>query len=125
MIASIVKAWMAGKDSLRAKWSEYPPIGYSALVRDVVAMLSEHMEEHDKPDPDRISKSDYGDYQGANVFVIGGSGYQPYRHYVVAVSYGSCSGCDSFQAALDGSQTVNDMMILALHIVQKMKEVEP
>lgn len=65
--------------------------------------------------------------QGALVYVIGATGYQPDKYWYVKVGYGSCSGCDTLEAIReyqDGKPTerqVNKYMTLALHIVQGLR----
>jgi hypothetical protein len=128
MIADFVKSWDANKASVRATFAHHPE-DYKAIVRAVIEMLAANSSEYDKPDPERIHEINDGDYQGTLVYVIGASGYQPYRYWYVKVSYGSCSGCDTLEAirgyqygAPDESQ-VSQYMTLALHITQGLKEM--
>lgn len=86
-------------------------------------------------DPDRIVEADWGDYQGTKVFLVGGAGSSPAAHYVTYVSYGSCSYCDLLDGIYSdvphdedcnrvyGDQFRNDLLRLALHMIQRMKEV--
>lgn len=100
--------------------------GYDELVKLVVIRLqAEDIYGENNPDPTRIQRVDFGDYQGTMVFVVGAVGFQPSMHWVVPVGYGSCSGCDSLQAAHDDApeMRVQMLMTLALHIVQGLKEV--
>jgi len=92
-------------------------------------MLADELGK-DGPDPNRITEIDYGDYQGTLVYVIGQKGPQPGTHWTTSVSYGSCSGCDTLEAIrseANGPQPTEDQMkeyrTLALHLLQKMKEV--
>jgi hypothetical protein len=57
-------------------------------------------------------------YSGDYIFAM----KYDYDIYTVGVSYGSCSGCDALEYALNHG--VDDLMTLALHIVQATKEVE-
>lgn len=72
--------------------SEYP--SYDAMVGFLAEM-------HPDMDHERVTRIDHGHYQGTLVFVVGGEGYQPYRHWYVKVGYGSCSGCDALESARD------------------------
>jgi hypothetical protein len=61
-------------------------------------------------------------------------GYQPSQYWATHNYYGSCSGCDTLKALNEGSwsyeddarpttEVVDGYMTLALHIVQRFKEV--
>lgn len=95
---------------------------YENLVRLVVRFLSEYGAD---VDPLRVTEVDYGDYQGTQVYVIGAAGYQPQQHFVVAVSYGSCSACDSLYGALEEAEPdrTTSLFALATHIIQGIKEI--
>jgi hypothetical protein len=64
---------------------------------------------------------------------IGAKGYQPSSYWCIFVGYGSCSGCDTFEAiggyrnlhGLDGepSDDATEYWTLMLHMVQKMKAI--
>lgn len=53
-------------------------------------------------------------------------GYQPSDYWYVRVSYGSCCGCDTLQSITDcsGDTALDDLMTLALHIVQGLKKMD-
>lgn len=127
MIAKFVERWEAGKAKLQEQYRSSFPEGYGAIVKDVVEILHDEDDYGRCPDPERIHRIDDGDYQGTLLFVIGATGYQPSTYWAVAISYGSCSGCDTFEAIrrnYDGPQsdeTIADLMALALHIVQGLK----
>jgi hypothetical protein len=133
MIEKFVKVWDAHKDEVEAEFKAAHPVGNSGIVEALVRMINRHVDEYgETPDPERIHRVDDGDYQGTLVFLIAATGYQPYTYWAVKVSYGSCSGCDTFEAIRsDGSWSdeapnegqVKDYMTLALHILQAMKEV--
>lgn len=126
MIQEFVSKFMAGKQELAEKYYDNPPGSYEQVVRDVVALVGGD-DEYGLPDPKRIHVIDDGDYQGTYLFIIGAGGYQPSTYWSVFVHYGSCSGCDSLQAALydddDKDEITRQVMLLALHIVQEMKEI--
>jgi len=74
-------------------------------------------------DPNRVTEVNYGEWQGVLVYVLAPEGYQPIRHYVTKVFYGSCSGCDSLEAAAEGPNPEEDLYILILHMAQDLKEI--
>lgn len=137
MLDYFVKAWDNGaraqvEEAFRAQF----PSNYGGIVREVVAALAAHAgpEVWSPPDPERVNLIDHGDYQGTLVFIIGAKGYQPSTYWAVRVAYGSCSTCDTFQRiqsekdwkdASPGSTHVQlrQLMQLALHIVQGLKEI--
>lgn len=128
MIKSFVDSFMKNKDAIRECFSEKHPESYQDIVRIVISFMNSG--EYDQPDADRIHIIDDGAYQGTLVFVIGSRGYQPDTYWYVMVAYGSCSGCDTFQAINDycddgkpTEQQVNDYMTLALHIVQNLRRM--
>lgn len=81
------------------------------------------------PNPECIHEIDDGEYQGTLLFVIPADGYQPYDYWYVKVNYGSCSGCDTLMAILEGDygdtidEKVDSLFTLALHIVQGLKKI--
>jgi hypothetical protein len=129
MIKKFTEAWFANKHAIREKFSEKHPECYKDVVRIVVQMLFDALDDYERPDPTRIHEIDDGEYQGTLVYVVGGHGYQPSRYWYAMVSYGSCSGCDTFQSirgygeGKPNHQQVDEYMTLALHIVQGMREM--
>lgn len=126
MIEEFVKAWDARKGEIEAQFRTKRPDDYSDIVKAVVTILNADSGSYDKPDPERITSIDHGDYQGTLLFVISGSGYQPDNYWFVKVGYGSCSGCDTLQAIQGWGEEipekeVADYMTLALHILQGIK----
>jgi hypothetical protein len=74
----------------------------------------------------RFKVLDNGDYQGNKIFILCSNVYQPeLNDYIfTSVAYGSCSGCDTFQAiqeSEDKAERVKGYMTLALHMVQETK----
>ena len=126
MIKEFVNIFMANKDTLRAEFAKKHPSDYKELVTEVIKVISQA-----GPDPERIQEIDYGNYQGTLIYIIAEPGYQPYHHWSVKVSYGSCSGCDTLQSIRESSNygeppeesEIEQYMILALHIVQGLKEI--
>jgi hypothetical protein len=128
MIQNFVDRFMANKSELEAVFAEKHPNNYAEIVKAVVRVIGD--DECDDPDQERITGIDHGEYQGTILYVIAEKGYQPSIYWYVKIDYGSCSGCDTLQAIReysDGPPTpeqVNDYMMLALHIVQGIKEME-
>lgn len=133
MISEFVKRWEDRKHELRAAWKTAKPETYADIVKGVVGILA-HQGWEESPDPDRITSIDHGDYQGTILFVVAAKGYQPSTFWAVAVSYGSCSGCDTLQAISDHipydhegdtpESALDQYMTLALHVVQEFKVIE-
>ena len=120
MLKRFVKAWEERKDEVRASFAAQPPVYYKDVVKAVVSILP-HL------DVDRIHVIDDGDYQGTLLFVIAEEGYQPNSYYYAKINYGSCSICDTLQSIKDledEEERVHQFMLLALHIVQKLRPMQ-
>lgn len=131
MIPEFVQRFDERKDDLRARFSAAQPDTYTDIVRKVVEVIRGNEDSwEERPDPARIHQIDDGDYQGTLVFVIGADGYQPSAYWYVRISYGSCSGCDTLEAIRCYSDEpptpdqVDQYMTLALHVVQRMKQMD-
>lgn len=123
MIQSFVNKVQESKNAILEALNDktafaYGP-GYSDLVDQVVLAIGKPL------DPGRVTQIDHGDYQGTQCYVVAETGYQPWRHWAVLVSYGSCSGCDSLQSACDEHGEERDQQIwqLVMNIVQSMKAI--
>lgn len=140
MIKEFVERFDANRANLREAFKAYHKtmgedsftfdeweIEYKDIVKEVVKVLCTNNSWYD-PDPDRIYEIDDGDYQGTLVYVIAETGYQPCNYWYVKVDYGSCTGCDSLIRAVECNDsvdgTLDDIMLLALHIVQGLREME-
>lgn len=129
MIREFTDKFIASEAAVKARLAESPPCTYSDLVRLVVETINEP-DKYSSPDPTRITEIDHGDYQGALVYVIGATGYQPYDYWYVRVVYGSCSVCDTLESisryssddALTAEQ-IQDYWTLALHIAQGLRSM--
>lgn len=124
----IVDAFIDRKPDLRSQFAAERPGSYEAIVRAVVEAVNSK-REWDKLDLSRMQVIDHGHYQGTQLFVIPEEGYQPSTYWTVFVHYGSCSGCDSLEAARGWedeitSEEVDKYMLLALHIAQGLKKLE-
>lgn len=129
MIQKFVDRFMAAKPALDAELAAKHPEGYDALVQRVVEVLAEGDDYGETLDPKRITVIDHGDYQGTRLYVIGAKGYQPSRYWSIFVDYGSCSGCDSFEATREygddppTEKQARDYWTMMLHMVQSMKVI--
>lgn len=129
MIQLFVDRFMERKPALRAHFSKEPPEEYSDIVKAAVKTVTDADDDYlrKEPDPERVHQVDDGDYRGTLVFVIGAKGYRPSTYWYVLVSYGSCSGCDTLEAAKwdfdsgDENKRLDAYMTMALHVVQGLK----
>lgn len=126
MIKEFVEKFEENKEVLRKDFLSKHPSCYQDIVESVVKILK-GAYICESPDPDRIHQIDDGDYQGTLLYLIASSGYQPSVYWYVFVSYGSCSGCDTLESIRDDSADketqIDDLMTLALHIVQGLKKI--
>jgi len=97
---------------------------YGTMLKKAIE-LSRDKDNYEEIDPERITLIDYGEYQGTKLFVISNNDYQPSRFWFVKVAYGSCSACDSLQAAWDYGNNKNYEALynLALQMLQGLKEM--
>lgn len=130
MISEFVEIWDKHKDDLVEKYSKDHPSDYSEIVGDLIELLNKYSDEYEKPDPNRVTIIDHGDYQGYLLWIIGATGYQPSKYWAASSYYGSCSGCDTFQAIRGYSWNeapneteIEGYMTLALHLLQSFREV--
>jgi hypothetical protein len=128
VIKAFVERFDDARDKLRELFSADHPGGYDQIVRTVVEALY-HEDDCNSPDPERITVIDHGDYQGTRLFIIGARGYQPSTYWAVVVDYGSCSGCDTYEA-INGysrekptTEQAEQYLTLALHVVQRMRQI--
>ena len=127
MIAEFVEKFQAHKAQLWQQFYEHPPCTYLAIVEAVVGILGSG-ERYSRPDPTNIQEFGAGDYQGTATYLIGSTSFG--AGWVVAVNYGSCSGCDTLEALRDyhrgppTTKKVDGYLQLALHIVQAIREIE-
>lgn len=128
MIQPYVDKLIASKDALVAEFRKARPDSYDALVNRLVALLANE-DDFDSPDPTRVHIIDDGHYQGTRLYIIGSNDYQPSRYWSIFVSYGSCSGCDTFEAIGGYSddevteEEASEYYTLMLHMVQSMRQL--
>lgn len=123
MIQEFVDKFIDNKDVLKERFKINPPSNYDDIVKAMVETISGHKHLLDSS---RITKIDYGGHQGTLIFVIGDCNYQPLKHYVTSVEYGSCTGCDTFYSIEQNKNEelrVDGYYTLALHLAQKLKEI--
>lgn len=127
MIQEFVTQWEARKKEVEDTFRKAHP-SYLGIVEAVVGILG---EGYGRPDPERITEIDHGEYQGTLLYVIAAHGYQPSDYWLVKVDYGSCSQCDTLQGIrysgdwedLPNEEQVKEYMTLALHILQGLKAI--
>jgi hypothetical protein len=128
MIQPFVDKVIDTKEQTILSFQEKVPESYAGLVDTLIDILSAD-GEYGSPDPKRITCIDRGDYQGTMLFIIGDNCYTPNTYWSIFVNYGSCSGCDSFEAIRPWSsdpitiEIATKFWTLMLHMVQSMKEV--
>lgn len=128
MILHYVKQWEKRKHLLEQWLNKNEPYSYDnihEMLFDLV-ITKPNGREHQKWNWNRFVKIDDGEYQGNQIFILCSNVYQPeLTDYIfTSVAYGSCSGCDTFQAiqeSEDKAERVKDYMTLALHMVQETK----
>lgn len=117
------------RDELKARFKSTHPAGYDAIFTALCEVLTSDGWDGDYPDPARITVIDHGEYQGTRVFVVGATGYQPSVYWMSMVSYGSCSGCDTFESTREyGDDPPTDeqadaYFTMALHMLQGMRQI--
>jgi hypothetical protein len=137
MIQEFVNRFMEAKPTLREYFRGNWPSNYGDIVEAVVKEIGGDRYATPSMDPGRITCIDHGHYQGTLLYVVATTGYQPSTYYATKVDYGSCSGCDALEGIyietvyndsgddrkVVSEQNLDDIMTLALHIVQGFKEI--
>lgn len=128
MEKELIDQWEKNKAALKQSFEAEGPSSYD----DIFKRLFEVVFTDDKWQTDKITTIDDGHYQGTRIFIIPKDCYQPSEtdYLVCSVGYGSCSGCDTYEAIaseqwddekpLTESQ-LSQYMSLALHMVQGTK----
>ena len=131
MITELVQQWDKNKNRLEEYFKTTEQKHYDSY-ESIVKILFKYVINRDSDETFDVGKMtiiDDGDYQGTQIFIIPKDTYQPnVEDYLMTNTYyGSCSGCDTLQGIChyeDGLPTdgqVKEYMMLALHLVQKMK----
>ena len=135
MIQEIIKKWEENKYKLEEYFSttKQEKYGsYEAIIQQIFELVINSDEEsYERFNINKMTVIDDGDYQGTQIFIIPKDTYQPNidDYLITHTYYGSCSGCDvlegirNYSSGLPTEQQVKEYMILALHLVQKMKRI--
>lgn len=135
MIQEIIKKWDKNKYKLEEYFSttKQEKYGsYEAIVQQIFELVINSDEDsYEKFNINKMTVIDDGYYQGTQIFIIPRDTYQPNidDYLITHTYYGSCSGCDvlegirNYSSGLPTEQQVKEYMILALHLVQKMKRI--
>lgn len=131
MIQPFIDRFQEIKEDLLKDFSKEQPSSYSdILTKTLTKMFSDENgePEYGKPDFNNIHVIDDGDYQGTLVFIIPKNGYQPSDYWCVKVDYGSCSGCDTYEAYAEWNEedyykSAPHMVTMAMHMIQSMKDI--
>ena len=127
MILHYVKQWEERKHLLEQWLIKNEPNSYENIYEMLFHLVITRSERGELEwDWNRFVKIDDGEYQGNQIFILCSNVYQPeLTDYIfTSVAYGSCSGCDTFQAiqeSEDKAERVKQYMTLALHMVQETK----
>lgn len=125
MILEFINRFQEIKPKLLEQFSQEEPDSYEDIFKCTLKLMFDE-ESYEYPDYERIHIIDDGDYQGTLVFVVAAGSYQPSDYWATTVDYGSCSGCDTFQAYSDYENPENsapEMVTMALHMIEEMKQI--
>ena len=135
MIQEIIKRWEENKYKLEEYFSTTKQekfASYEAIVQQIFELVINSDEDsYERFNVNKMTVIDDGYYQGTQIFIIPRDTYQPNidDYLITHTYYGSCSGCDvlegirNYSSGLPTEQQVKEYMILALHLVQKMKRI--
>lgn len=121
MLKYCVDQWEKNKENLREAIEGFKYYKENMSYKALMSLIITHILE-DEWDSENFTTIDDGDYQGTLLFVIPKRCYQPNAcsYLMTYVEYGSCSCCDTMLAILGSKTMVDDLMTLALHMVQRM-----
>ena len=134
MLDYVVKQWDENKHLLEDYFKTTEQGEYNSY-KNILSKIYELVvteKGYSKMKHDAITTIDDGHYQGTLIFITPTDRYQPFiSDYIIThVSYGSCSGCDTLEAihnyssGLPNEEQVRDYMMLALHLIQNMRELK-
>lgn len=144
MITEIINRWELNKTKLQEYFSgiEDRAIDYIDIFKKLFELVINDEDDYELDfDISKLTVIDHGGYQGSQLFIIPRKTYQPSpSDYILCHNYyGSCSGCDTLQgiwgygtyddegeeikSTITKKQT-EELMTLALHMVQRMKYFE-
>lgn len=133
MLDYVVKQWDVNKHLLEEYFKDTPQGeygSYKAILEKIYELVVIEKDGYEM-DYKKMTVINDGHYQGTLLFITPTNGYQPsVEDYLVThVYYGSCSGCDTLEAihsydyGLPSEKQVRDYMMLALHLIQNMREL--
>ena len=134
MIQEYIDAWNENKDRFEY-WLRIDvdanTLSYEDIVKGIIdEVINPYIDSnYDKLDVEKMTVIDDGDYQGTYIYIIPKNCYQPsVCDYVMTDNYyGSCSGCDALLGVQDSwgkevsDDTIEGIMTIALHLIEKMK----
>lgn len=129
MIQSFVDRFMERKESLREMLSKEHPADYKELVKTVLEILYDKDDRENSPNIESLVKVSAGGHSGELLFTFSNCQAYDIKFYYLIIDYGSCGGCDTLEAIKNYSsepptkEQLDDYMTLALHIVQRIKEL--
>ncbi len=135
MIEEFIKKWGENKEDLRENFFLSHPESYKDILERLISEVINPNQENGLPSNSEIEVKTFGDWEGIEVFIIPEIMNYPSTFWVTKVYYGSCSLCDTLQGIFDDSydeegntlppnkEQVDGYMTLALHMLQRMKEV--
>lgn len=126
MITEFIDKFIEIRVTLLEQFCQKEPNSYEDIFTQTIEMMFKDCDEYSYPDFKRITVIDHGEYQGTLVFVVGGCEYQTSNYWMTSVDYGSCSGCDTFEAYSDcdnPEESAPHMITMALHMIEGMKKI--
>jgi hypothetical protein len=129
MILEYVKQWEENKGLLQKSFEDNLPESYEDIYKRLFELVVTNptFRYSNEWNWKTYRLIDDGDYQGHQIFVLASNVYQPslWDYIFTDVSYGSCSGCDTFEhieySGKSKEEQVKEFMTLALHMVQETK----
>ena len=120
MLKYCVDQWEKNKENLRAAFENCNIYGdYEAFARLVIENIFPEWYNYE------LDIHFYHEYQGDMVFFIHSNNISRNDLFLSYLYYGSCSVCDSLQAAAGSEERVNDYMGIALNFIQNMSHPYP
>ena len=129
MIVQFIERFQEIKLELLEQFCQKEPESYEDIFKQTIKMMFPYNKDYDSESPDfeRITVIDNGNYQGTLVFVVASQDYQPSDYWVSSIDYGSCSGCDTYQAystyGENPEESAQHMLTMALHMIESMKKI--
>lgn len=127
MIKEFATKFVEVRPAIEARFMLAEPDGYEDILKVALEkMFGTENTWDESPNPNAIHAIDDGNYQGTLLFVIAAKDYQPSTYWLTTVSYGSCSGCDTYCAINYGgdddmNRKAKEYADLAMHMIQRMK----